>query len=225
MSDFNELTYRVLENLFVHVEKLGLPLVIIAWMSVFLGFLGMIFVLQKHSMAGKWRASLIVGGVALFAHLLDYFITIRLCPTLSTEANPIWNIVVVKMGLGIAKWYGFTGKVLLSFLSFQFFAFYLIQRERLLPKEAKGLMDFWNKYGREEKGKKLVRFGNIINFFSFLFALSGPFYFYIVLLNSITDEKLYMRLPSMPVAGFIYLIILTLFYLLGNYWEFRKRNK
>ncbi len=225
MSNFNELTYRVLENLFVHVEKLGLPLVILAWLSVFLGFIGMCFVLRKHPMSGKWIPSLIVGGIALFAHLLDYFITIRLCPTLSTEANPIWNVVVERMGLGIAKWYGFTGKVLLSLLSFQFFAFYLIQRERLLPKKAKGLMDFWNKYGSAEKGKSLLRFRNIINFFSFLFALSGPFYFYIVFLNSITDEKLYMALPSMPAAGFIYLIFLTLIYILGNYWKFRKRNK
>lgn len=225
MSNFNDLTYRVLENLFLHVEKLGLPLVILAWSSVFLGFIGMIVVLRKHSMAGKWIPSLIVGGIALFGHLLDYFITIRLCPTLSSEANPIWNVVIERMGLGIAKWYGFTGKVLLSFLSFQFFAFYLIQRERLLPKKARGLIDFWNKFGKPEKGKSLLRFRNIINFFSFLFALSGPFYFYIVILNSITDEKLYMLLPSMPVAGFVYLIILTLIYIFGNYSKFKRRTK
>ena len=185
----------------------------------------MIFILRKHSMKGIWLPSLIVGGIALFGHLLDYFVTIRLCPDLSTEANPIWNVVVSRLGLGIAKWYGFTGKVLLSLLSFQFFAYFLLQRERLLPGSAKGLTDFWNRFGSLEGKKSIVRFRNIVNFFAFLFALSGPFYFYIVILNSITSEELYMRLPSMPVAGFFYMIILTVIYIFGNYLSFKRRKR
>lgn len=224
MTGFNERTYRFLEDLFLHVEKLGWPLVILPWCTVFAGFIGMIFLLRNHSMKGRWLPSFVVGFLALSGHLLDYFVTIRLCPTLSAEANPIWNVVVEKLGLTIAKWYGFTGKVLLSLLSFQLFAYFLIQRERLLPKEATGFSDFWRRFGVREERRALLRFGNLINFFSFLFALSGPFYFYIAGLNSISSEALYLRLPSMPVAGLTYLIVLVLVYLLGNYRAFRKRS-
>ena len=223
MSEFNERTYQFLEYIFLHVEKLGWPLVILPWCSVFFGFIAMIFVLKKHSMKGRWLPSFIVGGVALAGHLLDYFVTIRVCPTLSAEANPIWNVVVEKLGLGIAKWYGFTGKVLLSFLSFQFFAYFLIQRRKLLPKHAKSFVEFWNRFGMREGRKTLLRFGNIVNFFSFLFALSGPFYFYIAFLNSISSEELYMNLPSMPVAGLAYFVALVFVYFIGNYGVFRKR--
>jgi hypothetical protein len=224
MSQFNDQTYQFLENIFSYVEKLGLPLIILAWCSVFFGFIGMIFVLKRHSMRGRWVPSFVVGGIALCGHLLDFFITIHLCPDLTTEANPIWNVVVERLGLGIAKWYGFSGKVLLSLLSFQFFAYFLIQREHLLPESTKGLIDFWNRFGSFKGRRSVVRFKNIVNFFAFLFALSGPFYFYIVILNSITSEDLYMKLPSMPVAGFFYMVILTLVYIFGNYWAFRRRG-
>ena len=224
MSAFNERTYYILEYVFLHIEKLGWPLVILPWCSVFFGFIAMIFVLKRHSMRGRWLPSLIVGGVALAGHLLDYFVTIRICPTLSAEANPIWNVVVDKLGLGIAKWYGFTGKVLLALLSFEFFAYFLIQREELFPKQAKGFSDFWSKFGMSEGKRSTLRFRNIANFFSFLFALSGPFYFYITFLNTISNEELYMRLPSMPAAGMAYLGMLVFVYLLGNYRGFRKRR-
>jgi hypothetical protein len=224
MSGFNERTYQFLEAIFLHVEKVGWTLVILPWCSVFFGFIAMVFVLKRHSMKGRWLPSFIVGFIALAGHLLDYFVTIRLCPTLSAEANPIWNVVVEKLGLTVAKWYGFTGKVLLSFLSFQFFAYFLIQREKLLPEGTKSFIDFWNQFGMRKGKKALLRFGNLINFFSFLFALSGPFYFYITVLNSISSEELYLRLPSMPVAGLGYLIILVLVYLFGNYWAFKKKQ-
>jgi hypothetical protein len=222
MSEVNERTYLFLESLFLHIEKLGWPLVIVPWCVVFLGFIVMVCVLHRHSMRGRWLPSLIIGAVALVAHMLDYFVTIRLCPTLSAEANPIWNAVVEKLGLGIAKWYGFTGKALLSFLSFELFAYFLIQREKLLPKQAKSLSDFWNRYGTEQGKRVILRWGNIINFFSFLFALSGPFYFYVAILNTISSEELYLRLPSMPLAGFAYFILLMCVYLLGNYWIFKR---
>jgi hypothetical protein len=225
MAEFNNQTYRFLEELSYFLQKLGLPLTVLAWFSVFLGVIGMCFILRKHSMVGKWRLSLIVGGVALFAHILDYVVTIRLNPSLSFEANPIWCIVVEKMGQEIAKWYGLTGKILISILSFQFFAFYLIQRETLLPKKANGFIDFWKNYGRTKKGRTVLELSNITNLFCFLFSLSGSFYFYVVFLNSITDERLYMIMPSMSLTCFLYVVILSSIYLLGNYWKFRKTWK
>ena len=69
MSEFNERTYQFLEYIFLHIEKLGWPLVILPWCSVFFGFIAMIFVLKKHSMKDRWLPSFIVGGVALAGHL------------------------------------------------------------------------------------------------------------------------------------------------------------
>ena len=170
-----------------------------------------------------YRRSLIVGIVSLIAHMVDFFGTLRVCPDLSFEANPIWCVVVDKMGLVLARWYGFTGKVLLAVIGFEFFAYYLIQREKLIPDKVRGFFSFWNNFGMKQDSKKIIRFANIKNFFAFLFALVGPFCLYIALLNSITDSELYMRMPSMPLMLLLYIIILTLVYLFGNYWA-AKRN-
>jgi hypothetical protein len=222
MTEFNDLTYDFLEKVLKFVARFGLPMIVLAWFMVFLAVIAMIFVLRKHSLRGKWQASLMVGVVSLAAHLIDFFGTLKVCPDLSFEANPIWCVVVEKMGLGLAQWYGFTGKVLLAIISFEFFAYYLIQRGTLLPDKAQGFFSFWQNFGKKDATKPVIRFANIKNFFSFLFALIGPFCLYIALLNSITDSKLYMRMPSMPLMLLLYIAILTLGYLFGNYWTWRK---
>jgi hypothetical protein len=224
MSDFNNLTYDYLEKVLKFVAQFGLPMIVLAWSMVFLAVIAMIFVLRKHSLRGKWQASLIVGSVSLAAHLIDFFGTLKVCPDLSFEANPIWCVVVEKMGLSLARWYGFTGKVLLAIISFEFFAYYLIQRETLLPDRAQGFFSFWRNFGKKDSGKSVIRLANIKNFFVFLFALIGPFCLYIALLNSITDSELYMRMPSMPLMLLLYLFFLTLGFLFGNYWSFKRKN-
>ena len=223
MSGFNNFTYDVLERILAFVAGFGLSMIILAWFLVFFVMIGMIFVLRRYSLRGKWQASLIVGIVSLIAHMVDFFGTLRVCPDLSFEANPIWCVVVDKMGLVLARWYGFTGKVLLAVIGFEFFAYYLIQREKLIPDKVRGFFSFWNNFGMKQDSKKIIRFANIKNFFAFLFALVGPFCLYIALLNSITDSELYMRMPSMPLMLLLYIIILTLVYLFGNYWA-AKRN-
>ncbi len=224
MSDFNNLTYDYLEKVLKFVAQFGLPMIVLAWSMVFLAVIAMIFVLRKHSLRGKWQASLIVGSVSLAAHLIDFFGTLKVCPDLSFEANPIWCVVVEKMGLSLARWYGFTGKVLLAIISFEFFAYYLIQRETLLPDRAQGFFSFWQNFGKKDLSKSVIRFANIKNLFAFLFALIGPFCLYIALLNSITDSELYMRMPSMPLMLLLYLFFLTLAFLFGNYWSFKRKN-
>jgi hypothetical protein len=224
MSDFNNLTYDYLEKVLKFVAQFGLPMIVLAWFMVFLAVIAMIFVLRKHSLRGKWQASLIVGSVSLAAHLIDFFGTLKVCPDLSFEANPIWCVVVEKMGLSLARWYGFTGKVLLAIISFEFFAYYLIQRETLLPDRAQGFFSFWQNFGKKDLSKSVIRFANIKNLFAFLFALIGPFCLYIALLNSITDSELYMRMPSMPLMLLLYLFFLTLAFLFGNYWSFKRKN-
>ena len=224
MVDLNNLTYDFLEKVLKFFAQFGLPMIVLAWFMVFLGVIAMIIVLRKHSLRGKWQASLIVGSVSLVAHLIDFFGTLRVCPDLSFEANPIWCVVVEKMGLSLARWYGFTGKVLLAIISFEFFAYYLIQRESLLPDRTQGFFSFWRNFGKKDSGKSVIRLTNIKNFFAFLFALIGPFCLYIALLNSITDSELYMRMPSMPLILLLYLFFLTCGYLFGNYWSFKRKN-
>ena len=223
MSSFNDATYEILEKILEFVARFGLPMIILAWFLVFFVMIGMIFVLRRYSLRGKWQWSLAVGVFSLAAHMVDFFGTLKVCPDLSFEANPIWCVVVEKMGLALARWYGFTGKVLLAIISFEFFAYYLIQREKLIPDRVYGFFSFWNRFGMKQDSKKLIRFANIRNFFAFLFALVGPFCLYIALLNSITDSELYMRMPSMPLMLLLYILILTFVYLFGNYWA-AKRN-
>jgi hypothetical protein len=223
MTDFNNLTYDVLEHVLKFVARFGLPMIIIAWFLVFFVLISMIFVLRRHSLHGKWQAALVVGFVSLVAHLVDFFGTLKVCPDLSFEANPIWRVVVENMGLSLARWYGFTGKVMLAIISFEFFSYYLVQREMLLPDKTQGFFAFWRNFGKKEAGDRVIRFANIKNFFAFLFALIGSFCLYIALLNSITDSELYMRMPSMPIMLVFYIIVLTFVYLFGNYLSV-KRN-
>ncbi len=202
------------------VAKFGIVVIIAAWLSVFVMAVVMIFVLRHHSMQGIWLRSTLAGSLSLFAHMLDFFTTLKVSPDLAFEANPIWCLVVGNMGLTLAHWYGFTGKLLLSVLSFQFFAYYLLQRKSLLPEHTSNFLSFWQNFGLKKHGRGLS-FANLKNFFAFLFALIGPFCFYIAFLNSITSDELYLRLPPMPLMLAFYILILTFVYVFGNYWSAR----
>jgi hypothetical protein len=143
-------------------------------------------------------------------------------PTLAMEANPIWRIVIDSFGLRLALAYGLSGKLLLSVLSFEFFAYYLVQRERLYPAGVGGLRSFWGSYGRTGNGYQAVRGANLVNFFCFGFALLSPFVVYVALLNSLVDHPAYLRLPSMPTALVLYLGALAASYPLVTYRAFRR---
>ncbi len=101
------------------------------------------------------------------------------------------------------KAYGFTGKVLLSVLSFQLFAWYLAHRASLFPASAASFGEFVRKLG-----VGAPRFGNVCSFFAFAFALFGPYFFSITLMNVTGDRApaLYERLPSPPVAIAIFFV-------------------
>jgi len=220
MTALNKTVYSALYQLFDLIARFGLPLSILAWILVFSGSVGMVFVLRRHSMKGKWKASFMVGGMAFAAHILDYYVTLKMNPDLSFEANPLWSIVVHKMSLNVALWYGLTGKIMLSVLSFEFFAYYLIHCNSLLPKEANSFLSFCQNFGRGKTSKKL-NFISMLNFFSFLFSLIGLFCFYVALINSIKDEGLYLLMPSMPLMLFVYLSVLVIAYFGWNYRSFK----
>jgi hypothetical protein len=213
----NNWAYENLERVFAWVGRLGLPLIIGAWMTVFAGMIGMVLVLRKRRLRGKLMPALAVGIASLAAHLLDYFGTLRITSNLAAEANPIWRIVLDRLGLSAAHWYGLTGKIILAVLSFEFFTYYLIGREKLMPPQARDFYDFWRNFGWSVRSSE-----RLVNFFAFLFALIGPFCFYVAFLNSISDSDLYGRMPAMPVMLFIYIFILTIVYLYGNYRSYRK---
>jgi hypothetical protein len=181
----------------------------------------MALVLRQYVRTRVWLPAAAVGTVSLAAHMLDFFGTLRVMPDLSSEANPIWCVVVAKLGLSAAWWYGFTGKIMLAILGFEFFAYYLAARERLMPGSASGFFDFWKRFGATDKPFSLA---SVKIFFSFLFGLIGSFSFYIAYLNSLTDLEAYNRMPAMPVMLVSYLIVLTIAFLLGNYWSFRRKT-
>jgi hypothetical protein len=216
----NEWSNVALEKIFLLVGRLGFPLIVTAWLGVFGFCVGMARVINKRLSRAVLVSSLIVGGLSLAAHLLDYFGTLKITPDLAVEANPIWRIVVDRLGLAVARWYGLTGKIMLAILSFEFFAYYISGRPRLLPNAARGFADFWGKYGEK------AHFGSrLANFFAFLFALIGPFCFYIALLNALSNSELYMRMPAMPIMLAVYIIILASIYLFGNYLSWRLNNR
>lgn len=207
------------------IEKLGLPLSILAWLSVFFAAIAMGIFLGRFSLRKVWIPSLIVGGISLTAHLLDYFVTLKVSPTLSHEANPIWRIVIDNFGLNFARLYGLTGKILLAMLSFEFFAYYLIQRDNLFPKHTRGFLSFWREFGISEGRRPVVCFSNLTNIFCFTFALLGPFIFYVVFLNSLSLSPLYYRLPSLPSALVLYTFGLVIAYLVTTYQVFKSSCK
>ncbi len=220
--DWNTRIYNALDLLFSTIENLGLGLSILAWISVFFSAIALGIILSKFPMRKVWFPSLAVGLIALEAHIFDYFITLRVSPNLAEEANPIWRIVIDNLGINIAKFYGLTGKILLAVLSFELFAYYLIKRERLFPKRADSFFSFWHQFGRSKRIRKVVCWCNLVNFFSFAFALTGPFFFYVAYLNSVVADSLYYRLPPMPLMLFLYAVALLIAYLLITHRAFQS---
>ncbi len=222
MSGWNDTLYRALEASYSRVEALGLPLAVAAWLTVFVGALAMAQVLRRAgSLRGHWGPAALVGVASLAAHLLDYAVTLRMSPTLGAEGNPIWRIAIEHFGLELAKLYGLTGKILLSILSFELFCFYRIQRTRLFPERADGFRSFWRRLGDASGRRARVHWPNLVNFFAFSFALMGPFFFYIALLNSLIESALYLRLPAMPLVLVLYLGLIVGAYFVTTYHAWR----
>ena len=219
----NAETNDLLARSFDAVEQLGLPLAIAAWIAVLAGAIGMAIVLRLARAHSVWFPAIVVGATALVAHVLDFAVTLRMSPDLEAEANPIWRIVIDNWGLSVAKWYGFTGKVLLSVLSCELFAYYLGQRERLFPNRADGFSSFWRHFGVGYPSG-LVQWQNLASFFAYSFSLLGPFFFYVALLNSLSNSTLYLRFPSMPMALAGYLAALVGSYFVVTYRAFRRRD-
>lgn len=203
-------------ELLAAIEHVGVWLSVCAWFSVAVGAVAMVHVLRHERRRGIWRAAAIVGAVALVANLADYFVTLSVTPDLSLEANPLGRNVLEHYGLRAAKWYGLTGKILVSILAGQMFAFYLANRDRLFPAQARSFAEFLFRMGNRSK-TICARFVAFFTAFCFFFAGVQLFYFYVAYLNWLVHSEVRSRLLSAPVALFVLLISLAVAFVAVTY--------
>ncbi len=202
------------------IQQLGPGLSILAWFTVACGAGAMGYALRQERRRSVWLAGVLVGIVALVANLADYFITLHRSPDLRFEANPLWRNVVDSYGLTLAKWYGFTGKIFVSVLAGQMFAFYLSNLERLFPNQTDSFIDFLLQMGEQARTLR-DRVLALFTVFAFFFAGMNLLYFYIAYTNSIEDPALLNRLPSAPVAVFMAVVALTITFTILTYRAYR----
>jgi hypothetical protein len=212
----DELLFRLLALL----ERLGVWPAVVAWLAVALGSAAMAYVLRKEEVT-IWRSASLVGLLALAANLADYFVTLRQSPDLTLEANPLWRNVVDHFGLRIAKWYGLSGKVFVSVLAAQMFAFYLSQRETIYPAHARSLLQFVMRMGSRTRTHRERLLGLFV-IFAFFFAWINAFYFYIAYTNSLDDPDVLQKLPSVSVSLLLFVATLAIAFSLTTYRAFRR---
>ncbi|MEE8243243.1 MAG: hypothetical protein V3R61_07140 [candidate division NC10 bacterium] len=203
------MTEEGLLSLLAVIEQAGVWLSVLAWFTVAGGAVAMVYILRTEKRRVVWVAAAIVGAVALLANMADYVVTLYRTPDLGLEMNPLWRNVVDHFGLGVAKWYGLTGKIFVSIVAGQMFAFYLANRERLFPVEARSLLQFLLRMGNRSKTLREL-FVALFTIFCFFFAGIQLFYFYIAYLNWLVHSELRNHLPSVPVALFLLLLSLTI---------------
>src|SRR4051812_24477446 len=197
---------ELLARLLAWIEGWGVWLSWLAWATVFFGAIAMLRATRAVRGWKIWTAALVVTLLAIAAHMADYAITLQRSPDLALEMNPLWLNIVRHYGLGAAKWYGLTGKLLVSVLAGQMTAFYLGNRSRLFPRAGGlGTWGFVRHIGERSAGWR-ERGSALFTIFAFFFAGLTFFYFYIAYQNSITDPAELDRLPSTPAAVLLYVV-------------------
>jgi len=206
-------------RLLASIEQVGVWLSILAWISAAAGAVVMAYVLRNEKRRAMWVPAVIVGAVALVANLADYVITLHVTPDLALEANPLGRNVVEHFGLCAAKWYGLTGKILVSIIAGQMFAYYLANRERLFPTQAGSFPEFLIRMGNRST---TVRERLLASFTVFCFFFAGVqiFPFYIAYLNWLVYSPFRNSLPSVPVALFLLLGSLAIAFVAVTYRGF-----
>jgi len=214
---FEEELFRLLSML----EGLGLWPSVVAWLVVAGGCAIMTVVLRHERSNRVWVPAAIVGTLALAANLTDYFVTLALSPDLASEANPLWRNVAAGWGLRVAKWYGLTGKILVSCLAGQMFAFFLANLPRLYPSRADSLGEFLRRMGDRSKTRR-DRVLALFTLFAFFFSGIQLLYFYIAFLNWLDGALLLDRLPSVPSAILLLLLAISAAFALVSYRAFLR---
>ena len=214
------MSHQSLFRLLEWIQRWGVWLSWLAWLTVFLGAIAMGWVLRRERSPAAWRAAAIVASLAVVAHLTDYLVTLNRSPDLALEANPLWRNVVQHYGLTVAKWYGLTGKILVSIIAGEMAAFYVAQRRRLFPVKAESFAGFLRGLGARSRtlGDRLAA---LFTLFCFFFAGLSFFYFYVAFQNWTLDSAVLDRLPSVPVAVLSYVLALCLAFLFLTFRAFR----
>ena len=163
--------------------------------------------LRGERRRGVWISATLVGAFALTANLADYAVTLYRSPDLGMEANPLWRNVVDTWGLQAARWYGLSGKALISLLAGQMFAYYLANRHRLIPDRAGSIWTFLQRMGSRSRSAR-DRLRSMFTLFAFFFAGIQSLYLYTACLNWIEDPAVLDRFP--PVVAVITLLIFLL---------------
>ena len=202
------------------IERWGVWLSWLAWLTVFLGAIAMGWALRRERSRAAWRAAAIIASLALVAHVTDYLVTLHRSPDLALEANPLWRNIVQHYGLTVAKWYGLTGKILVSIIAGEMAAFYVAQRRRLYPLQADGFAGFLRGLGARSRTLP-DRLAALFTLFCFFFAGLSFFYFYVAFQNWAIDPAVLDRLPSVTVAVLSYVLTLCLAFLVLTFRAFR----
>ncbi|HUK87854.1 MAG TPA: hypothetical protein VLT85_09335 [Terriglobales bacterium] len=215
---------QALFRLMALVERLGVGLSWLAWITVAAGALLMAWVLRQERRRAIWVPALAMGLLALAANLADYFVTLHRSPDLALEANPLWRLVVDRYGIGVARWYGLTGKVWVSILAAEMAAYYLAHRHRLFPHQAGSLGHFVLQLGSRSRTRG-ERLSALFTVFAFFFAGLNLLYFYIACTNWLQDPEWLDRLPSAPVAVMLFVAGLALAFALLTWRAFQRGSE
>ncbi len=209
-------------NLLQLIQRLGIWLSILAWLSVCIGTMIMIYILRREKRISLWLPSFMITVIALIANLSDFAVTLHISPDLDLEANPIWRNVVDSYGLNVARWYGFTGKIFVSVLAGLMYGFYRKNRHYLFPIQAKSLVEFIRYMGNNCHSLKERSIG-LFSIFCFFFAFIQIFYFYIAYLNwqvhfRSDSDLFWLFIPLMMMLFFI-----TIGFLIFTYQSFKNK--
>lgn len=216
--------YDLLFLAFDLVEKIGAPIAIAAWLTVFLGSLGMAWVLRRHTLRPHVIPAAVLGVVTMVAHLSDITMTLKISPDLALEGNPIWLIVVENWGLTFALAYGFTGKVLLGVLNVEFFLWYRATRTKVYPESASSFAEFVRRLGERCTRRYGIAPMRIASLFAYLFGYLGLWSFWVAFQNWVggTHDALYEKLPSPMFVIPAGLLVLACAYLVETWLAFRR---
>ncbi|HXZ26640.1 MAG TPA: hypothetical protein VEG08_01435 [Terriglobales bacterium] len=215
---------QALFRLMALVQRLGVGLSWLAWITVAAGALLMAWVLRRERGTAIWVPAIVMGLVALAANLADYFVTLHRSPDLALEANPLWRLVVDRYGIVVARWYGLTGKVWVSILAAEMTAYYLAHRQRLFPEQAGSLVQFVLHLGSRSRTRG-ERLGALFTIFAFFFAGLNLLYFYIACTNWLQNPEWLDRLPSAPVAVMLVVAGLAIAFAVLTWRAFQRSGR
>ena len=216
--------YDVLFRAYDLVERIGAPVAIAAWLTVFLGSIGMAWALRRHALRPHLGRAIVLGLVTMAAHASDIGTTLYVSPDLALEGNPIWLVVVERWGLGFALAYGATGKFLLGVLNVEMYLWYRVTRHGLFPAEASGFREFARRLGDGVPARFGVRWRRIASLFAYVFGYLGVWSFYVAFQNLMggTNEAVYAKLPPPPVVIVAGLLVLAGAYFVESWLAFRR---